>query len=59
LLVHAGVLGRGLRHVHGFRHYEVRLRRSRRRRYVVARRALVSAAILVPLLLALYVIQTH
>jgi hypothetical protein len=32
--------------LHGFKHYEVRLRRSQRRRYVVARRLIKGAAIM-------------
>ena len=41
--------------MHGLRHYEVRLRRSRRTPYVVARR-LIVLIVLIVLVLVLFVI---
>ena len=43
--------------MHGFRHYEVRLRRSRRTPYVVARRLLVLVAL--ALLLFVFLDTVH
>jgi hypothetical protein len=38
--------GRGAAVVHGFKHYEVRLRQSQRRPYVIARRLFKGTAIM-------------
>ena len=43
--------------MHGFRHYEVRLRRSQRRAYVIARSLLVAAAALLVFLVLFLVLS--
>ena len=43
--------------LHGVRHYEVRLRRSRRRPYVIARRLIVAAAVLL-VIIAVFVLRS-
>jgi hypothetical protein len=44
--------------MHGLRHYEVRLRRSQRTQYVVARTLLIAAAVVLVLIALLFLFKS-